>query len=477
MKHTLNDIKSKHPQYEVDFIFPDADGDIKVYLDLYLMYESKDQTWNAIQAIIFDYFNNLLKEYRTNKISENELVSKLHFPEVELIGFGHCASGIKGQGGRTERASLIKNAIFDNKQVSDFGIESLTKIAIEIPGIGPDLLSDLVGNFAVEALLEYTKEQVETFSLKTIKVPIPRYYDLTKKQWGTITEFDLPYFLNNGEAEPRILVPRQIVRRMPILSVDQFQKGFLKYVLQDEEVSRIRIINTFGETPKVNIKDIEAKLEREYGSVSLATRKIASERPELVKKYAENPHKYKNRRRPRKRKIDWQVYINELKNIPAGEDPQKYTEFLRKTFSVLYGDNLLRGHIERRSVDNVFRYDINFLNASQTSFFKILNNQGIKSGLLIIEAKNYNKTKTTNKEFNQCLAYTIKDARELVFLIKRQDVNKEDIEKSKRHFLAHGVVILPLGDIDVIKLLSNKEILGDSFDDFLNERLQEILST
>ena len=45
---------------------------------------------------------------------------------------------------------LIKKAIFDNKDVQKFGIETLAKTSIQIPGIGPDLLSDLVGNFAIE---------------------------------------------------------------------------------------------------------------------------------------------------------------------------------------------------------------------------------------------------------------------------------------------------------------------------------------
>lgn len=142
----------------------------------------------------------------------------------------------------------------------------------------------------------------------------------------------------------------------------------------------------------------------------------------------------------------------------------------------MYGDNLLRGKIEKKSVDGVFRYDINFLNASTTGLFKIINNQGIKSGLLIIEAKNYDKTTVANKEFNQSLAYTIKDVRELVFLIKRSDITPDDILKSRRHFLTHKVVIMPLCDADIETLLRNRADDSTDFDDFLNDRLQEIIT-
>jgi hypothetical protein len=476
VKNTLNDLVSTFKPYEVDFVIPNQNRDVKVYLDLYLMYESADPVWQEVQAFIFEYLNIALEKYRSKIITGEQLVELLYFPEVDLIGFGHCVNGIRGQGSHGERGELIKKAIFDNQEVSEFGIETLAKTSIQIPGIGPDLLSDLVGNFAIVKLINYTQEQVATYNLKTIDVPIQRSYDFLNKRWAPITKVALPYFEDKEGAEPRILVPRQISRKMPILSTDEFHKGFLKYVLQDEEISHRRILNTFGKEPKVKMKDVEARLEKEYGSVTLAARKVAAERPELVIAYAKDPHKYQSKRKPRKPKISWDSYIKELKSIPPTINPEKYSEYLRKVFSAMYGDNLLRGKIEKKSVDGVFRYDISFLNASTTALFKILNNQGVKSGLLIIEAKNYDKTVVANKEFNQSLAYTIKDVRELVFLIKRSDVTQDDILKSKRHFLSHKVVILPLADSDVETLLRNRANDLSEFDDFLNDRLQEIIT-
>lgn len=476
MKKTLNDLIKKYKPYEVDFLLPNPDGDVRVYLDLYLMYESKDPVWQEVQSVIFDYLNNALNEYRSGRLSAERLVELLYFPEVDLIGFGHCKDGVRGQGSHGERAELIKKAIFDNKAVQEFGTETLATTSIQIPGIGPDLLSDLVGNFAIEKLIEYTHEQVETYDLKTIEVPIQRSYDVLKKKWVSIPKISLPYFEGEDGADPRILAPRQISRKMPILSTDEFHKGFLKYILQDEEISRKRIINTFGEEPRVKIKDIEDRLEKEYGSASMAARKVAAERPELVVEYSKNPHKYAKRRRPRKQKVNWDKYAKELSTIKSGEVPEKFTEFLRKVFSAMYADHLLRGNVEKKSVDGIFRYDVNFLNASQTSFFKILSNHGVRVGLLIIEAKNYYKTKVSNKEFNQSLAYTIKDAREIVFLAKRDTVTETDIERSKRHYLAHKVIIMPLCDNDIKTLLKNRSISEDAFDEFLNDRLQEIIS-
>ncbi len=473
-KISLDELCSNYKPFELDFITPDPKGDVRAYLDLYLMYESRDPEWHEVQAHIFNYFNQLLVDYRSNKISEEQLLIALNFPEVQAIGLGYCKEGVKGKGTHLERAGLIKEAIFDNTEIAEFGIEALAKTSIQIEGIGPDLLSDLVGNFALFNLIEYTKEQVKTFNLKTISVSLPNGYDFNTRKWVPAIKVDLPHYENGGY---RLLVPRHISRKMPILSTSEFYNGCLKYVLQNEELSREKILSTIGKEPKVKIKDIEKSLESKYGSVHLAARIIAQERPELVKGYAENPHQFDSKRRPRKQKIVWQTYINEIKALPTGsKSSREYSLLLLKIFKVIYGENLLRGKIETTSHGEIYRYDLNFLNASTTAFFNVLRNQQIKAGLIIIEAKNYGLTNVSNKEFNQSLAYTIKNGRDFIFLIQRDGVTEDDIKKSKEIYLRHRCIVLPLGDNDIVKMIEGRKDSEDTFDIFLNERLQQILS-
>ncbi len=471
---TLDDIVKEYKPFELDFVMPKDGGDVRVYLDLYLMYESKDPEWHEVQALIFDYFNKLLKKYRAKKISPDELINNLLFPEVQEIGFGYCKKGVEGKGTSIERAKLIKKAIFDNPDIKEFGIEELAKTSIQIEGIGPDLLSDMVANFALFNLIEYTAEQVKTYSLKTITVNLSNGFDIKTMSWKPAVKVNLPYFKNG---EHRLLVPRHISRRMPILSTEEFYKGFLKYVLQDEEVSRLRILSTFGKEPKVKILDVEKELEKEYKTVHLAARIIAKQKPQLVDKYSKNPHIFDSKRKPRKPKIHWQGYIDELKNLGTGNKLSKaYSLLLLKIFTALYDSNLLRGKIETTSYKEIYRYDLNFLNASTTAFFKVLANQNIKAGLLMFEAKNYGSTDVSNKEFNQSLAYTVKDGRDFIFLIQRADVTKADIEKSKSIYLRHRSIVFPLSDKDVIELVEQRKGSVDAFDSFLQERLQQILS-
>ena len=473
---TLDDIIKEYKPYELDFITPNPDGDVRSYIDLYLMYESKDPQWHEVQALIFDYFNRLIERYRSKKIKDDEVLELLHFPEVEYLGLGHCVEGIKGRGSHEERATLIKEAILDDKDIKEFGIKSLAKASIEIEGIGPDLLSDMVGNFALENLIKYTSDQVKTYSLKTLKINLNHSYDNSSKEWKSLVNVDLPFFKETGE--PRILVPRHIARRMPLLSTSEFYNGFLKYVVQDEELSRKRIVRTIGKEPKVTIKEVEKVLEKEYGELnSSVIRKIAKERPELVAGYSSNPHKFDTKRRPRKPKIDWESYIKEVKEMPKGRKFAKdYILLLRKIFTVMYGNNLLNGKLETHSTDDIYRYDISYLNASTTDFFKVLNNQQIIAGVIILEGKNYGSSEVANKEFNQGISYTIKDGREFIFLINRDEITAEDIKRSKSIYLRQRVIIMPLSDEDIIKLIEMRHLSEINFDHFLNERLQNILS-
>jgi len=478
---TLDDIIKNYKPYEVDFVLPDPEGkDINVYIDLYLMYESKDPEWNEVQAYIYDYLDNLLKAYKENKISSNDILEKLYFPEVEEIGFGYCKIGTSGRGTHRERAILLRNTIFDNPNVKEFGIDTLANASIKIEGIGPDLLSDMAANFALNNLILYTQEQVKTFNLKTIEVPVRNAYNINTHTFEDIPKINLPVY-ENGDY--RILVPRHISRKMPVFSTEAFYKNFLKYILQDEATSQNRIIKTIGKKPKViikkaKIKDLEKNLKSKYDSVSTATRNIAKDRPDLVNQYIKNVKRFSNKKRPRKEKINWSEYAKELKSIPAGnKNASKYAETIRKIFNAIYSDNLLRGVLEKKSFGEIYRYDITFVNASITKLFRFISNQQLKAGVLIVEAKNYRKTIVGNKEFNQGLAYTMQDGRDIVFLVKRSNITEEDMNRSKEIYLRHRKVILPISDTDIIKMLEERKDFPDSFDDILIPRLQDILSS
>ena len=105
----------------------------------------------------------------------------------------------------------------------------------------------------------------------------------------------------------------------------------------------------------------------------------------------------------------------------------------------------------------------------------MVNNQKIKAGIVIIEAKNYGKSTIGNKEFNQSRAYTIVDGRELVILASREDVTDADIKRARRHFLAQRCLILPISDSDIIELINKRRTDIEYFDGILADRLQKIL--
>jgi|GEM_PF-4689243 len=475
---TLEELVKQYKQHEVDFLLPQKKGDHHAYLDLYLLYSSPDKRWQEVQSLIFYYLNHYLKQYRTKKIAENELLTKLQFPEVSYIALGHCVTGISGRGTGGERAYILKEDIFDNPDVQKIGLSAIASTSIAIGGLGPDLLSDMVANFGMRHLLEYTAEQAEMYGLETREFQISRALTKNLQDWEPIPRVRLPFFASTGE--PRILVPRHIVRRLPLLTTGGFFDTYLKYFLRQEESDRLNSLRTLGRKPKISrvtLKDIIEKLVKKYESVGEATREISLQRPHLVENYLKDPFIFKRKVKKREKEaIDWVKYKRSLQNIKSGAKfAHAYAEEIRKIFTALYSGNLTSGRLEKQSEGNMYYYDITFGNSADTTFFRFLYNQKIKSGVVIFEVKNYDRTKIGNPQYSQAAAYTIANGRELVFLARRKLISRKDIEKARRHFLTHKILLLPISDEDIKELLDKRRDNPNNFDIHLVSRAQEIL--
>lgn len=472
---TLEELIKKYKPHEVDFVFPDI-NDTPAYLDLYFLYNSPDKRWNKVHTLIVEYFNHYLNLYRDGKISNDELVEKLHFPEVKYIALGHCKEGIDGFGSGEQRAITLKESIFDNDEVKKVGLLALAKTSITIDGLGPDLLSDMIANFGMHHLLEYTAEQVKIYGLETAEFNIPRALNVQEFEWEPLQKVRLPFFKKSGQ--PRIFVPKHIAKALPVFTTSGYYKYYLQYLLQEERGDRIKNIRTLARAPKVTLEQIANELKEKYEEIGEATRKLGLKRPEDIEAYVRDPLVYKrNHTRRKKEKINWKEYAEELESIPSGKkDAYIYADTIRKILTALYDGALVNGLLEEKSVDGMYHYDITFANGAETMFFKMLKNQQITAGTIIVEAKNYNKTKLGNGAFNQAAGYTISKGRELVLLITREPITEAHIKKAKRHFLAHRVFLLPMSDADIVALLNERKNNPIEFDRLLLMRAQEILS-
>lgn len=475
--NTLNSLIEQYKEHEVDFVFPSID-DTPVYIDINLLYHSPERRWHEVQSIIHEYFNQYLERYRKNTIDEGELIKALEFPEVKFIALGYCVNGKDGRGGAKEKAIAIKKHIFDDDTVQEIGIEALARMSIIIPNVGPDTFSDMVANLGIQYLIDYTNEQVELYNLKTADFQIGHSFNIDRWEWEPIPKVKLPYFETEVSVEPRILVPRHLVRKVPVFSPEGFYENYLKYILRHEEEHRIHAARTIGRKPKVLFKNVLNDLKNKYGKKGIAIREIVRRRPELLSDYVANPETYieEKRKKKTKEKINWQIYIDEIEGLPRGQSGAKaFAEYLRKVFTAMYSGHLTNGKLEEVSEDRVFRYDICFGNGATTPLFKMVNNQQFSAGVLIIEAKNYDVTTLGNKEFNQGRAYTIVQGREFVILASRNSITTKDIRRSRRHFLTQRCLILPIDCKDILRLLEERKVDKLRFDEFLTERVKEIL--
>ena len=142
-------------------------NDFPLFVDPFLLFESKDPKYQSLHAEIINYVVFLKNAARGN-VSENQLNQWFFFPEVKQNWLGFSKNGNGGSGLGIEFAETLRRnlaGVFRN-----FGNETITqsshleKLCLMADHVGRDHLSDFTTNLIKKFLLEYTQE----FAIKNI---------------------------------------------------------------------------------------------------------------------------------------------------------------------------------------------------------------------------------------------------------------------------------------------------------------------
>lgn len=186
--------------------------DTKLFIDPLLLSKSKNKIINTNAVKQFrKYFNNLniLLENATPDPKNpfwKQASKMLSFKELPYTCLGY---GAASTGGQSLSKEVCKNVLETTKQIVDLGVKKPEIFAL-VPmleeGVGPDTISDLTTHTILEALAEIT----ENFSKKYLKISDLMKLTINKK------DFNVPKNFFKSNNEPLILVPRDIVKNLPI---------------------------------------------------------------------------------------------------------------------------------------------------------------------------------------------------------------------------------------------------------------------
>jgi len=132
-------------QAELDFVDIDLDGDIPLYVDPYAL-TTRDDDWSIYcHGLVISFFQAVLESVQNNDQRTGiKLLSHLGEPEETHLGVS--LDGNKGRGIGAIQEKKLFLALKNSRAASTALMEDLSDIALFIPGIGRDKISDMTTN-------------------------------------------------------------------------------------------------------------------------------------------------------------------------------------------------------------------------------------------------------------------------------------------------------------------------------------------
>ncbi len=440
-------------QSEVDFLIPNLNEDLNLYVDPFLFYKSSNPRFQAVHATIHKFF-----EIAIQLVNEGDVASAkrmISFPEVEETMLGLCTGDHAGRGMGIVRDAIIYKEIVSNPDILANGIEHLAEMQLLIEGVGFDMISDMCTNISKSFFISYTQEQCSLHNIPIEHdVCLNHVFDWDELIWDDI-HASLPVNPKNGK--PILLVPKKVVRRFAEIDYKGFWNDVYRYMLRDIEVNQS--MKSIGRAPKVTWKEIEKKYDFSKRTVVAVLHK----QPDLKRNYIA---KVESKSASSVQfsldlttvegvdstSVPYDNYISELKAIkPGKEDCKKYEDLMVRIITRLFSPYLSDPHAQVTSEDGREIIDITYYNSADRGFW---HDMKIQHNSLIVVFELKNMTDLANEELFQ-IASRLDDRKGRFGILISRDKDKLDIQRAYRRMRNDNKIILILTDSDLTNIIED----------------------
>lgn len=435
-------------QYEVDFVIPYVGADIRVGIDPFLLYKSRDPRFAKLHSQVLDAFNHGVNLVRQKRFREAE--NHFKYPEVKEIGFGYSKTTKEGAGVGEYLTSLIIQSLNDSPDLLARGIKHIEEMQLIAYGIRADRISDTIANLIKSFLIEYTQNQCAIWGIKLFTgVPVENIFDFDKGEWYD-DYVDLP--LSPFNDSPIIFVPRRIVRVLPWINYDDYFTSELKPYLRAQKSKR----NKTGEKSN-NSESSDVNMHKSEAAV-LSRRLV-----EKIDNYVIRKENDASQAQPTLNYVDASQLCpqadalkKKLDKIKTGKDEASvYQHTVLEILNYLFNPELIDGKPEVGTIDGTERRDIIFMNDSDQSFWNYLRTEH-SSFLIMFEIKNTDEV--TNNYLAQTNTYLGERLGRLGFIVSRKGLKEPQVRKAYSIYndSSPKKIILSLSDADLKAMLTQK---------------------
>lgn len=436
-------------QSQVDFVIPDIDQDRRLCIDPFLLFKSRDAHLRALHDRLVTVFNTAFQEFRKgDRVGMDRLID---FPEVNNIGLGYSAHRIQGSGMGSHLNRLVAETLTCSPALLDRGIRHVEELQLVSLGIGADRISDMAANILKAELVNYTREQCQLWSIPVERaVPLHHLFDLDTFTWYD-DYVDLP--TNPRTGMPLLFVPRRIVRILPWINFEDYERSEFKWFLQSargRDWSRFPgAVSKTGSTNKATAIEVT---RREVSLLDAYVNRKESQAGQVEPQL--EPY-----RSPEDQRESEELLAKLRAIAPGNRGANEYQREMLSILNYLFGPELVDGKLEERTIDGTERRDIIFTNESDRSFWQYTRQQ-YGDFLVMFEAKNV--TAVDSQHINQVATYLGDRLGRLGVVLTRNAPAEEQVRKTISVFNNEHPrkVILILHDDDIeamIKMKANGE--------------------
>lgn len=437
-------------QAEADFVIPDLHQDRRLCIDPFLLYKSRDPEVRELHEILISVFNKAFESFRNG--TRDELDRLIDFPEVSEIGFGYSQRTVKGSGMGPYLNELVTETLGNSPGLLARGIRHIEEMQLVSLGIGPDRVSDMAANILKDYLLRYTQRQASLWNIPLTKgVPVNHIFDTEDFDWKD-EYIDLPVNPENGNTI--ILVPRRIVRLLPWINYDDFERTEFRMFL--------------GASKSQGLRSVLPGSKRNRSINKEEVTKITRKEIYLLDQYVKRKETDAAEAQPQLNTRDDILlpgtptageFIARLHAISIGrEGARSFQLEMLAILNHLFEPELTDGKIEEQTIHGTERRDIIFTNESDRSFWHYVRQQ-YKDFLVMFEAKNVEEL--TNEHLAQTATYMGDRLGYLAFVVTRRPPKEAQILKCFSIFNDSGSttrkVIIILHDEDIKQMLRMRE--------------------
>ena len=221
-------------QDEVNFVVPHLREDLPLSIDPFLLWKSEQAEYQHLHELLVGFVEKVrIHAIMREVAAAHKLLSEVREP-IEL-GLGYAAGTKRGSAIGPKLGAAIIETFQQVPQLEDYGLDHLEILALLVPNIAEDRISDLTASVIKRWLAEFTSSRC-----KNLDIPTQRYrltgWDADMLDWCPFDAL-LPY--NPTDGSPVLLVPLNLLRRLPWISYpDYYKSTYTRFVLPAARLGR-----------------------------------------------------------------------------------------------------------------------------------------------------------------------------------------------------------------------------------------------